>query len=849
MRDTCIHSTFARLSSVSAIALLAQLATPAMAQTAPRQPVAEDRVGDGNDIVVTARRREESLQDVPISVVAFSQEGLRQNNVASATDLARVSPGLISFEGQAGNSSVSSFSIRGRGTTFGAAAGSVETYFAEVPLSANYGIPQLPPQFFDVASVQVLKGPQGTLFGRSTTGGAILIQPAAPTNEWEGYGRVQLGNYNDLQVEGALNIPVVEDVLAIRLAGQHWKRDGYVSNSATLPQDVQTRLANDPGYVSRLTGFGSTYANGQVRDLFGRTIIDNGTIISSVTGKPIRESTYYNKDTTDLRGTVRFSPGDRFENSTLVTYHRDRNIGGQVSGMLLVRNALGAPVGTEPMPGYGTYTPYISVSPEHPDSHALGIINTTRFEIADGINLRNIFGYISAKGYTNDPYDSDGTPSRTVDGGPARPRKGKQYTNELQLQGTTLNDRLDFTVGGLIDLLREPQDPNNLNQNSTGQYYGPFSPDPVSPNAVIYQDRSQSANVTSRALYASGTLKITDQLSLSGGYRHTWDKVTAKQSISIGSLNQPFVFMDADPTLPGFQQTITKQSKFQGNTYNASLDFKVNQEVLVYAGYRHGFKRGGFNASAFGRFPAAFGPENVDSFSAGAKTRFNLGDVRGHFNIEGFYDKYKGFQGLYLDIDAPTQTLVAVTTNVPKVRYAGFDADLGLNLSAGIDLNVSYSYLDAKILSFPDPTTSAPNPPSLAGNEIPFAAKHQVQASVRFHGDAPGIGEWALTPSLSYRSKYYTLLFNRMVTTAQAAATGPFNDIAFGGQTVPGVLTVDARAELNKIAGSNFDLAFGATNLLNKYYYTGATGTLSFGYQTYSVGAPRMVYGEVSYHF
>ena len=375
----------------SALAILAVIVSPALAQeqTAPSQTaVASDRLDSSGDIVVTARRREESLQDVPVSIVAFSQTQITENAVASAADLGRVSPGLLSYPGAAGLPTQNSFSIRGRGLTFGAAAGSVETYFAEVPLSSNYNMPELPPQFFDLASVQVLKGPQGTLFGRSTTGGAVLIQPAAPTNDWAGYGRVQLGNYNNLQVEGAVNIPVIDDVLAIRLAGQHWKRDGYMTAQTYLPDDVRARLATDPGYVGRLGGRGARYINGQVVDPVGRVLVNrDGAVISSSTGLPIQRTKFNNRDTTDLRGTIRLTPGDRFENSTIVTYHRDRNLGGLTGGLLLLRNAQGVAIGGEPAPGAGTYNSYVSISPSHPKNEASAIINTTGYELADGLKL------------------------------------------------------------------------------------------------------------------------------------------------------------------------------------------------------------------------------------------------------------------------------------------------------------------------------------------------------------------------------------------------------------------------------------------------------------------------------
>ena len=469
-----------------------------------------------------------------------------------------------------------------------------------------------------------------------------------------------------------------------------------------------------------------------------------------------------------------------------------------------------------------------------------------------GTKLRNIFGYIRAEGYTLDNNDADATPARTVDNSIARrPRLSHQYTNELQLQGTALEDRLDFTVGGLIDLLREPTALARLNTGSVSGTGLPGIPvDPTRPNASPFLTRFQSTDVTSRSLYGSATFKITDQLSLSGGYRHLWDKVTATQANAAAVDGLPLNYLDANPDAPGFQQTRRLQSKFQGDVYNAGVDFKASQDLLIYAGYRRGFKRGGFNNSAFGNFPAGFGPETVDSFSVGAKTQFTLGDeIRGHFNIEGFYDKYKGYQGFYLDIDRTSGNIVTITTNIPKVRYSGFDVDLGLNVHQGIDVDVSYSFLDSKIESFPDRTSSAANLPSLEVNNVPFAVKHQVQASVRFYGEAENIGEWALRPSLSYRSKYYTILFKRLLPAAQRVLFGNFDDAGLGGGTIPGVLLVDLRAELNKVAGSKFSVAVGATNLFDKYYYAGGTGTFSFGAQSYSVGAPRMVYGEVAYRF
>jgi iron complex outermembrane receptor protein len=279
------------------------------------------------------------------------------------------------------------------------------------------------------------------------------------------------------------------------------------------------------------------------------------------------------------------------------------------------------------------------------------------------------------------------------------------------------------------------------------------------------------------------------------------------------------------------------------------VDYKVTPDVLVYAGYRRGFKRGGFNSSAFGDFPPSFGPETIDSYSLGAKTQFQVAGRDVRFNVEGFYDKYKGFQASNLLLDPTTFNLVTVTLNIPKVRYYGVDTDLVVRFTDWLDFNLNYAYLKAKIRSFPDTTTPNPANPGLDVNDIPFAAEHQLQAALRFHGELEDVGEWVVRPSVSYRSEFTTTLFNRRLPSSQRALFGDFRNAEFGGATVEGVTLVDLRGELNNVAGSRFSLAVGATNLFDEYYTLGNSGTLAFGIQGNSVGPPRMVYAEVSYRF
>ncbi len=227
--------TFANKSILlAATALSFGYAMPAFAQDAQE---AEDLTGA--DIVVTARRTEERLQDVPISITVFNQEQLDQRNVVSGNDLAAYTPSL-SVNTRFG-SDFASFSIRGFYQENRTTA-SVGTYFADVVAPRGGGSTQGgdgagPGSFFDLQNVQVLKGPQGTLFGRNTTGGAILLVPKKPSDKLEGYVEGGLGNYNMHRVQAVLNVPLGEN-FKIR-GGVDWQeRKGYMKNISGIgPED------------------------------------------------------------------------------------------------------------------------------------------------------------------------------------------------------------------------------------------------------------------------------------------------------------------------------------------------------------------------------------------------------------------------------------------------------------------------------------------------------------------------------------------------------------------------------------------------------------------------------------
>jgi iron complex outermembrane receptor protein len=758
---------------------------PALAQ----EEASSSTSATSGEIVVTARRREEGIQTVPVAVTAFSQDALEKRAISGPLDLNRAVPGMQASS-DAGSPQVN-FSVRGRGQFFGAASGSVETYFAEIPLSAPFQTPTLPPQFFDLQSIQVLKGPQGTLFGRNTTGGAVLVVPADPTGQFEGYVRAQVGNYENVQVEGAINLPI-SDKVKLRVAGFQWHRKGYTS---TIPGEI---------------------------DVFGNVL---------------PKQHVDNQDVTEVRATLLLTPSDFIENSTLFTYHMDKNR--SASQAIFFRN----PVTDEPIPVTGpAASPRLfetAVNLRRPPSNTFLLANTTTLHLSDNLTLKNIFGYLEAEGYWGGPGDTDGAALEAVDNiRPPRPLKNRQITDEIQLQGKALDDRLEFTVGGIIDLTRTPRGRDANISVLTHFGGGAF-------NQVF-----REARFTSKSVFAAATAHLTDTFSISGGVRRIYDNVREASQ----EFNDIIIRTFADESLPFAVST----AKYRDWAYNAGFEWKPTEGSFVYGGYRRGFKRGGLVLKPPTPSESAFGPETVNDFFFGLKQNLAPLGLRGRFNIEGFYDLYRGAQRPYLTFTG--QSLAVVVSNAEKTTYRGFDLDFDVQAARWLDISGNYTFVDSYYNKFTDVSVTDPallaflgNPSTdLSGNPPALVSRHKVSATARFHTDLADGGELALLPTFNYQSRFY---FNDNSRRQPNSASLLFlngrnlDSIQFGANYAPGYSTIDLRLEWNKVRGSNFDLAVTSTNLTNKVYEVSGTSIYLFGFESGQFGPPRMVSAEVKYRW
>jgi iron complex outermembrane receptor protein len=884
-----VNAIYAKaLGGVSLLALLAPM--PAMAQTAPASN--DTAVSSMTEIVVTARRRDESIQDVPISMTVLTPQTLANANVVNASDLALVTPGLVSNERFGADNA--SFTIRGF-TQELRTTPSVGVYFADVvaprgatPVTSGDGAG--PGAFFDLQNVQVLRGPQGTLFGRNTTGGAVLLVPQRPTYEQGGYIEGSVGNFAMRRVQGVLNLPMGEKVRA-RFGVDHQKRDGYFNNVSGIgPKDF-----SDVGYTTARASI--------VVDL----------------------------------------PAD-IENYTVLSYTDSKNNG--TASQLFACNPAGGslPSVTRQLcpASLSTNGKYYDVQNSVPDTRSnikqWQAINTTTWKATDNLTIKNILAFSNLKSTlvspvvgTNWDIANIKTPLQLSAAAPApwAPGMGPgtsphrfivqmsgvvpgiptvaqdSFIEELQFQGNAFDNRLIWqggayyehskpseTGGGqsigslLCDYSTIGTDPNQFRCADTNYIVARASGLPQRTAALISRGVVNRAigwtEFENKALYAQGTFSLVKQLSVTGGIRYTWDESTGRmQSVNYffnptgasdgivfgnastaNDLVAPTSVACADTTLTYGGDVancvVNMRQKSKAPTWLVGLDYHATDDVLIYGKYTRGYRQGGVNiASVRGGY--TYEPEKVDTYEVGAKTSFE-GRVPGTFNISAFYNDFQNQQiqqGLLPAGGVGTTAIV----NVGASTIYGVEADANLRLFEGFTLNAAYTYLNTNFDEVSDPITASDpgcgggpsfhgvcvlggTTAALKGFPTTFSPEHQFSVTATYRLPAPeSIGKVEISATYSYSADYLALMpYNRDPSLA-GAVLNPY-------AKVPAFETVNLNLNWGRIAGSNVDGALFVTNLFSEKYYTYVAGQYSSsGFEYRSLGRPLTMGMRLRYSF
>ena len=785
--------TYSKSVSVLSIAVsLLAWANVAQAQSA-EQADAADTGGALEEIIVTAQRRSENLQKTPVAVSALGSEALRQRSIVTESDLQLAVPGLTAR--QTLDSNDVNYAIRGQ--TYEFATGSqvaVQPYVNEVPVTSN-----APTSFYDLQSIQVLKGPQGTLFGKNVTGGAVLLTAAKPTNELGGYVLGRVGNYSFWSVQGALNIPVIEDKLLVRVAGDMQRRHGFSFNlfDGTRQGDVKRDSVRGTILVKPTETLSNTL------------IVDYGR--SRGSGTP---SVLYSA----------YSPGSTNNgiplNSSVAALYSPALDG--IVGVPGAWNAyLAAHPGADPdglvafLAKQKARSAFIGSSnfPNSNRSHGLILSNVTSWEVSDGIQLKNIFGYVRTK--ANQGRDFDGSPFDLEHA--VIVRKNRQYSNEIQLLGKAFGDRLSYVVGAYYSDLSKFDftDVSFLD-------LGPIIPVTRVPYISVLTDRNISG-------YAQGTYDLSaatgvEGLGVTAGGRYTSEKVGTSQRPGSVFYNAPGLFNHLSAT-------------FKKVSWQFGIQEQVNSNLLLYAVTRRSFRTGGFNiyspplpgtADVGG---SLFKPEIAKDVELGSKFQGRVGGVPTRLNI-AIYKQWVDNIQRTLNVVVPNVGVSGFTANVPQAQVYGYEGSLNISPLPWLELGADGSYTHAKFTK---------NSVTLFGQQVvygpyPDTPRWSGSAFVQLMADLPnGVGRLSGRAEVFAQTGFY---FSALGNTV------------IPGAHIPGYKLVNLRVGLDNVAGSGLSIAGYVKNAFDKRYFAGGLPIGSALSANSAIpGDRRTMYVEASYKF
>lgn len=792
---------------LSGIAVLG--ATPALAQTAPQAGPAE--AATSSDIVVTARRKEENIQSVPVAVVAFGQEAIANRMIRSEADLQRVVPGLTIRETEGSNQIA--YSIRGQTIdAFTGSALAVVPYINEVQANGNAAS-----GFYDVSSIQALKGPQGTLFGRNSTGGAVLTTTAKPVNDNLGMIDMSYGNYNYFDVKAMANVVLVDDKVLLRVAGNYTYRDGYQKNIFNGGRNLNPRL----GITDRGSGRVSL-------TLKPTETITNTTVVE------------YTRTAGNSTSVVPWSANAIGSKDAVTGLPLSAAVGGAYGPLnpFWANYLAGNPaVANDPAAAAGYYAvvarqkqlgPWLVDSTDkHGKQFFKGqnhyVINTTTIEVADNMTVKNIFGWTKSRSHYN--IDEQGAPylvqcTCNPTGGPelGNLERTEAFSDELQLQGKALDGRLDYIFGAFY-------------YHSSSSTRWPQTYFDLGPANVLNPGFSLNflSKDESKALYTQLSYELVDGLTVTGGFRYTWEKVTVDQVPGTSNYNSV-----------GAVNSLTKKGDKPSWTFG--LDYKPNPNLLVYAVTRGSWRSGGVNG--VGRMVAAtaaaggalFEPETAKDVEVGLKWSGDLGGARAHFNIAGYKEWVKNVQRAEFPVvdlgDGQGPHSIAVTINVPKAEIQGFEIDTGIEPTPWLEIGGNLALTDAKYTE---------NRAVIYGNLFVF---NPYADTPKWSGTAYAAVALPIPESagqLKLRGEVY----------AQTKQYFSNNDGSITpGTELPGYALVNLRLDWSHIAGSGISAGAFATNLTNKAYYVGGLSQgASLGENAAAPGRPRMYGVELKAEF
>ncbi|MCW6534773.1 TonB-dependent receptor [Sphingomonas lycopersici] len=756
-------------SSASLFALITALgAPPALAQTAPAAPQqaapapADNSSGAGiGDIVVTAQKRAENVQNVPIAISAVSSQFLQSRDISSIDRLGSIAPN-VKIERAPSNKTISQISIRGSVTINPAITWepAVGLYLDGVYIAKAQG------SIFDVADlerVELLRGPQGTLYGRNALAGAVNLITKKPSGEWGGSAEITYGNYNFWRGKAVLDLPKI-GIFSVKLSGTIQRRDGFI------------KLVPNPYPQAFLAGKNPT---DRTNDL------QSESFMAQVRAQPAHNLTFdYSFDYSRYHQRPDYAQ----------LYRVNRN--GDPRDIFDPNSPSYGFVGAFfPLNLYTNQTRQSTASldanPLYERTRTEGHSLTATWDVGAQTTIKSITGFRRLR--FDDNLDLDGSPLPVAATG--RRTRYHAFSQELQVTGKAFEDRLNY-VAGLY-------------------YFKDFAetlgPQSFFGGATAFES-DYASHTEAYAAYAQADLKIVDKVTLTGGIRYTHERKDIRRLL-IAQPNTPQATTLINVPFGG-----VPDAKFHDFSPAVTLKYEPTDHINLYARYAKGFKSGGFNGetnivgttaslpgcAAPAELTCPYKAETVNSYEVGIKTKLLNNTLQ--FNVAGFLDDHKNIQ---LSIFTAEGAAASIVRNAAAARISGLEIEAIARPADWLTFNTSFAYLHAKYKNYIDYIDGIATDVS-NNRAFPHAPKYTVSMGADWRVAQGDWGKFNLIADMNFVSSYYTFPY--------ALVTASPSDQNANNTKSPGRTIVNMRASLGDIqlAGTKAEISLWVRNLTNE---------------------------------
>ena len=712
------------------------LASTALAGAATAHAQTENENDDGiGEIVVTAQKRAENIQDVPIAISAVGSEYLESRGVTSIDGLGTVSPN-VKIERAPSSKTITQIAIRGSVTINPAITWepAVGLYLDGVYIAKAQG------SIFDVADlerVEILRGPQGTLYGRNALAGAINLISKKPTGEAGGSVELTYGSFDYRKIKGAIDLPQM-GIFSAKVSGQYVKRDGLID---VIPNPIAGVVTALPNVVNQTDTIDSASFMVQLRAELSDSITADYTYDYNKQKQrpPFAQLLRVNRngDPRDIFDPA--SPSFAFGGAFFPLHqytNPDRQTVASIDGAVYERSR-----------AYG---------------HAL-----TLTADLGGATLKSITAYRDLA--WADGLDLDGSPTPVAF--TQRITDYNAFSQELQLAGTAFSDRLNYVLGA---------------------FYFKEKAETLGPQ-VFFGGGSDfqsdyGSHTKALALYAQLDYDLTDAFKLSLGGRYTYEKKDIRRFLRVNFDAANGIF--APLVVANIPYGGVPDAKYNNFSPSATLSYAASEDINLYARFARGFKSGGFNGETndFGVPTAAcpsgafelcdpYDPEKVDSYELGVKTR--LADGRLIFNVAAFRDDHKDIQ---LSIFRATGAASSIVRNAAAARIQGLEFEAIAKPVDGLTVNGSLALLDADYKRYIDAgidvsdNRAFPHTPKLSASlGVDWAVAQGDWGKFNLYGDINHVSAYFTfpyplrTPTPSDQNAFNTRSKGRTIVNLRAA--------------------------------------------------------------------------------